>query len=187
MAKKQQIQSYKQYLPINEKMRKWGEETVELIRRNFETQKVHPKGEVYPGFDEKNKRADWGWRSTGAGYDSIQFELLKAAEGDLLKLQALEAAIRYRHYLNFVDLGVLKGVKAKDVQRSAPLDYRQRYIKEWNPSKGQTHRPIISAEIRHQVRRLSKYLSHRYANEVQVFMWEQFEGMDASIMGGSND
>lgn len=187
MAKKQQIQSYKQYLPINEKMRKWGEETVDLIQRNFKTQHVFPAAEVYPGFFAKNERADWGWRSTGEGYDSIQFELLKAAEGDLLKLQTLEAVIRYRSYLNFVDLGVGKGRPARKVQRSAPLDYKQRYINQWIPRKGQTHRPIISAEIRHQVRRLSKYLSHRYANEVQVFMWEQFEGMEASIMGGSND
>ena len=182
MAKKQQIQSYKQYLPIDEKMRKWGEETVELIRKNFETQKVFPKGEIYPGFFKDNERADWRWRSTGAGYESIQFELLKASEGDLLKLQALEAAIRYRQYLNFVDLGVMKGVKAGDVERTKPLDHKQRYIKEWSPNKGQTHRPIVSAEIRHQVRRLSKYLSHRYANDIQVFMWEQFEGMEANIM-----
>lgn len=182
MAKMQQIQSYKQYLPIDEKMRKWGEETVDLIRRNFETQKVFPRGEVYPGFFSDNERADWRWRSTGEGYDSIQFELLKASEGDLLKLQVLEAVIRYRSYLNFVDLGVGKGRPAGKVQRAAPLDHKQRYIKEWVPSKGQTHRPIVSAEIRHQVRRLSKYLSHRYANEIQVFMWEQFEGMEANIM-----
>ena len=59
MAKRvNKIKGYTEDLPIDEKMQKWGEDTISLIRKNFKTQKIFPEGEIYPGwFAENEKRA----------------------------------------------------------------------------------------------------------------------------------
>lgn len=171
MAKRvQKIKGYTDYLPIDEKMKKWGEETIFLIKKNFKTQKIFPEGEIYTGwFAENEKRkGKSSWHSTGAGYDSLYFELLDASQGDLYHLEVLDAIFRYRSYLDFVDLGVGKNRPAGKVQRSAPAEYDKQYFNMWAPQTGDTHRPAISPEIRHQTRRLSRYLGHRYMDEIEM-------------------
>lgn len=177
------IEQFHEYLPIDEKMMKWGWETIECIRKNFKTQKIFPAGEVHPGwFAENERRAGTNaWHSTGAGYDSLYFELLSASEGDIFKLDVLEAMFRYRQYLDYVDLGVAKGRKHDRVQRSNPAEHDKLYVSHWSPSTGDTHRPAISPEIRHQVRRLSKYLGHRYDNEIQAYMVKTLADLDITF------
>ena len=184
MAKRvQKIKGYTDYLPIDEKMLKWGQETVDLIRKNFATQKIFPAGEIYPGwFEENEKRAGTSsWHSTGAGYDSIQFQLLAAADNDLLKLRTLDAIFRYRQYLDYVDLGVGKNRPAGKVQRSREVEHDRQYFNMWAPSSGDTHRPATGPEIRHQVRRLSKYLGHRYADEIEMNILYTLDNLEITL------
>lgn len=171
MAKRvNKIKGYTEYLPINEKVKKWGEETIFLIRKNFKTQKIFPEGEVYPGwFAENERRAGKNsWHSTGAGFDSLYFELMKAAEDDIFHFRVLEAIFRYHQYLDYVDLGVGKNRPAEKVQRSSPAEHDKQYFNMWSPQTGDTHRPAISPEIRHQTHRLSKYLGYRYVDEIEM-------------------
>lgn len=170
------------YLPINEKMIRWGWETVENIRKNFKTQRIFPAAEVYPGWFEKNAKAPEGsWKSTGAGYDSIYFELLNAAQDDLFKLQVLEAVFRYRQYLDFVDLGVGKNRDYTKVQRSEAVRVDQQYFNHWSPKDGDTHRPAIGPEIRYQTRRLQRYLGNRYVNEIEFKVVKSIEALELDI------
>ena len=134
MAKRvQKIKGYTEYLPINEKVQKWGEETISLIRKNFKTQKIFPEGEIYAGwFAENEKRAGKNsWHSTGAGFDSLYFELIKAAEDDIFHFRVLEAIFRYHQYLDYVDLGVGKNRPAEKVQRGRPAEHDKQYFKSF--------------------------------------------------------
>lgn len=184
MAKRiNKIKGYTEYLPIDEKMVKWGWETVDAIKKNFKTQKIFPEGEIYPGwFAENEKRAGSNsWHSTGAGYDSLYFELLNASEGDLFRLRTLDAIFRYRQYLDFVDLGVGKNRPAGKVQRGSPSEHDKQYFNMWTPSTGDTHRPAISPEIRHQVRRLHRYLGHRYADEIEMKILYTLDNLEITL------
>ena len=182
-ARVPKIRDFPDYLPIDEKMKKWGTETIDIIRKNFKTQKIFPEGEIYPGwFAENEKRQGTNsWYSTGAGYDSLYFELLNASEGDLFHLKTLDAIFRYRKYLDFVDLGVGKGRKAGDVQRSRDAEHDKQYFNMWSPKTGDTHRPAISPEIRHQVRRLSRYLGYRYVDEIDMKILYTFQDLELVI------
>lgn len=182
-ARVPKIRDYPDYLPIDEKMKKWGTETIDIIRKNFKTQKIFPEGEIYPGwFAENEKRQGTNsWHSTGAGYDSLYFELLNASEGDLFHLKTLDAIFRYRKYLDFVDLGVGNGRKAGDVQRSRDAEHDKQYFNMWSPQIGDTHRPAISPEIRHQVRRLSRYLGYRYVDEIDMKILYTFQDLELVI------
>ena len=170
------------YLPIDEKMVRWGWETIENIRKNFKTQRIFPAGEVYPGWFRKNDMAPEGsWKSTGAGYDSLYFELLNASQGDLFKLEVLEAVFRYRQYLDFVDLGVGKNRDHTKVIRSEAAEVDKQYFAHWSPKTGDTHRPAIGPEIRYQTRRLQRYLGNRYVNEIEFQVVKTIEAIELGI------
>lgn len=183
MAKIAKIKDFPNYLPIDQKLVNWGWETIDIIRKNFKVKKIFPEGEIYPGwFAENEKRQGTNsWYSTGEGFDSLYFQLLNVSEMDIFRLKTLDMIFRYRKYLDFVDLGVGKGRKAGDVQRSRAAEHDKQYFNMWNPKTGDTHRPAISPEIRHQVRRLSRYLGYRYVDEIDMKILTTFENLELEI------
>lgn len=173
---------YAKPLPLDEKLHYWATDTIEAIRKNFATQGIFPVGEPYQGYKEKNSRTrNDSWRSTGAGYDSFYFHVLSAAQNQDMVPVEVGVKVLYNYYLKFVDMGVMKGLKADQVQRSSAAHFDQRYFDTWSPKTGDTMRPAISMELDHQSRRLGWYLTKRYEQEAQMIVLNNFGNIEIKL------
>ena len=173
---------YAEPLPIDEKVHLWAMDTIEAIRKNFSTQGIFPAGEPYSGYKESNsKNQGTRWKSTGAGFDSFYFHVLQASENQNMVPVDVGVKILYNYYLKFVDLGVMKGLKADQVQRSRTAQHDQRYFNEWSPSTGDTMRPAISMEIDYQSARLARYLTRRYEHDAQMVILNAVDGLEIKL------
>lgn len=181
--KKKLGNQYAELLPISEKLHYWATDTIEAIRKNFTTQGIFPVSEPYSGYKEKNaKEARIGRRhSTGAGYDSFYFHILSASQNQDMVPQDVAVKILYNYYLRFVDMGVMNGLPADRVKKSASAHFDQRYFEIWDPKSGDTMRPAISMEIDHQSRRLGWYLAKQYEAEAQMIVMNNVGSLEIEI------
>lgn len=154
-------------LTLDQKLNLFASDTIEALRKNFNTQAIFPF-EVYPGYKAKNSKAKKGsWKSTGAAYDSFYFQVKDATETNV------RMDFFYNYYLNYVDMGVGAGRKAGDVERDNTASVDLRYTK-WNPKQGKTHRPAISMEFRHLAGRLAMYFKNKYQRDAEFTILNAF-------------
>ena len=152
-------------------------QTLAQLQNNLMTQRVWPH-EVYPGYsvDNERRRMHGGWFSTGQGAKSFEGEVIEAGEDGIVTL-----AFRYNDYLQYVDIGVGAGRSAEDVERGKKANYRRRYVGQWTPSKGATHRPALAMEFRHLQSRLEEYVQSFYCSTIEFKMLETFDGLTVYV------
>lgn len=136
----------------------WAENMLQRIRFNFIKQYVWPYGEPGPYVGYKNKPKSK--KSTGAGLKSLYAAVYAGANGDTEKISFF-----FNYYLYFVDMGVGAGQTIHEVDRSANARYNRRY-KKWKGEGDRQSRPIISMELRHQIRRLDTLISAYYGDAI---------------------
>ena len=141
-------------IEIDKKLDLWCEDVYKSIRKNFEVQHIYPT-EVYPGYNEKNAKSG-GWKSTGAAYDKIYWNVFTAANGDSARIDYF-----FKYYLYFVDMGVGKGHKLSQVDNASPASNQVRY-KNWSGPGDRQSRPVVSMEFNYQISRLFRYVVAKY-------------------------
>lgn len=172
----------KALLPLRYVVGMFKEQTLKQLVSNMQTQRIFPY-EVYPGYIEENeyrrqqaeRAAAAGkqgpWFSTGEGIKSFEGEVIEADENTGM----VTLSFKYNDYMQYVDIGVLQGVKADDVNRSKKIQFKQRYISKWAPRSGSSHRSIIQPEINHLKTRLEGYLQQHYDAKIDFQIKETFE------------
>lgn len=155
-----------------------AKDTVGHIEKAFEKQMVYPYGEVYPGwFAENARRAaqqTGAWYSTGDAAKSFYWQM-RYYDGidDFPSEVVLDFFFNY--YISFVDYGVGQGRPLNKVQRGEAAVRGQRYVDEWKPKLGKTHRPIFRKEMRLLKRRGASWLTTWSG---RLFMGYVFRGME---------
>lgn len=163
------------------KLKEWEEDTINALRHNIATQHVWPSL-VYPRYDEINdiRRRYGSWYSTGNSLETIRSVIKNS------NISAFEDAridFFFNEYLRYVDIGVGKGRKAEDIDRTRKARYKSRYAKKWDPKKGNTHRPSFMMEFRHLQRRMGFYLLNRFGYEGEAYLMSGFEDLIARAEG----
>lgn len=150
--------------PIKKAVSTFHRQTLESLLEGARTQHVFPT-EIYPGFrkvnEERKRKAhgdhNKGWFASGEGANSFEGRIVSDDSAGNVTLQYL-----YRAYMKFVDIGVMAGVKAGDVERSKKAKYDKRYISAWSPFTSYSHRPNIQRTLAHTETRLGTYLRDFY-------------------------
>lgn len=161
-----------------EKMRLMAQDTMGHVEKAFEKQTVFPYAEVYPGwFAENAKRQQQQrgeWYSTGDAARTAYWQM-RYFEGkdDFPSEVILEYFFNY--YISFVDYGVGQNRPLSKVKRGAEAVRNQRYIDQWVPKEGKTHRPIFRKEMRLLKRRGGNWLTTWSG---RLFMGYMFRGME---------
>ena len=162
-------------LNLRETLQKWEEDTINTLRHNIVTQHVWPSL-VYPRYDEINdiRRRYGSWYSTGNALETLR----SVIKGDTIsEISDARIDFFFNEYLRYVDIGVGKGRKAEDIDRTRKARYRSRYARKWDPKKGNTHRPSFMMEFRHLQRRMGWYLMTRFQYEGSAYLMSGFEDM----------
>lgn len=163
----------KALMPLRYVAQTFLDQTIEQIERNLETQHVWPT-EIYPNFHSINeiRKRHKQWYATGEGAKSFEGTLVEADE----ETGIVTMAVRYNDYMQYVDIGVMAGIKSGDVERTKKVKYKSRYT-PWFPGAGKSHRPAIMPELRHLASRLSDYTADFYGNKFEFDCYETFEGL----------
>ena len=159
-----------------EKMKLMAMDTRGHVEKNFGTQMVYPYGEVYPGwFAENARRAAKGWsHSTGESAKNFYWQMRYTnGKDDFPAEVSLEYFFNY--HISFVDYGVGGGRPLSKVDRAEDARRKQRYVSEWLPKQGKTHRPIFRKDMRHLSRRGAMWLTTWSG---RLFFGYVFKGLD---------
>lgn len=149
----------KALLPLRYVANMFKEQTLKQLVANMQTQRIWPY-EVYPGYKEENeyRRQHGGWYSNGDGIKSFEGEVIEADEDTGM----VTMAFKFNDYMQYVDIGVMQGVKSDDVNRSKKIQFKQRYINRWAPRAGSSHRSIMQPEFNHLLTRIEGYVQRYY-------------------------
>lgn len=115
---------------------------------------------------QENPSVDY-WFSTGASRDETRVEVsnLKADPNHLL----IEGEVRYRTTMQmyYVETGVgangrneVRGRRGIKVDRDDPFSWRYRYVNDWVPHLGHTHRPSVRQQVYYMTKRM-KWLAKK--------------------------
>ena len=132
---------------------------------NFMTQGISP-------YTNRDISSNHG---SGSGLNTLQSRLVSCDSAG-----NVTAVYQYVSYLRYVDIGVMKGVKAGEVNKQRNARFKARYVRMWDPESGDTHRPAIMIELRHFQTRLRKYLVDFYGWEGGVRLVQTLD--DARII-----
>lgn len=138
---------------------RWANNMIQQLQGNFETQRVWPGG--FPGPYIGYRNTPGAKKSTGEGYRRMYAKVFNGANGDTKKISFF-----FNYYLYFVDMGVGAGHPIEDVERSKDARFDQLY-EDWKYQGDRQSRPIISMEVRHQLRRLEVLVSSFYQEFVE--------------------
>ena len=171
-------------LPLRYVANMFKEQTLKQLIANMQTQRVFPY-EIYPGFHTENEyrrqRAhddhSKGWFADGEGVRSFEGEVYEADETTGM----VTMGFRFNDYMQYVDIGVMSGVKAEDVDRAKNVRFKARYINKWQPRSGKSHRPGIRPELNHLLTRLEGYVQSYYDAKLDFKILETFEGQPWSF------
>lgn len=168
----------KALLPLRYVANMFKEQTLQQLQANIQTQRIFPY-EVYPGYMEENeyRRQHESWYSTGEGAKSFEGEVIQADENTGM----VTMAFRFNDYMQYVDIGVMQGVKADDVNRSKKIQFKNRYISKWAPRKGSSHRSIIQPELNHLLTRIEGYVQRYYDAKLDFRIMETLTDQPWSI------
>lgn len=157
--------------PINEVVGDWMRQAEDELRSNFQTQRIYPT-EIYQGWLEENRRRkEYAkthpnkdvWYSTGKGVASIEARVIKASGPS-----DVTVGISHLAHMQFADMGVGIWGAYEDIQRTRKARPNTRYISNWVPSMGETHRPGIMFKARSIQRRMENYLMNFYGLELEA-------------------
>lgn len=159
-------------LPLRYVANMFKEQTLHQLEANMQTQRVFPY-EVYPGYIEENeyRRQHGMWYSTGEGVKSFEGDVIEADE----QTGMVTMAFRFNDYMQYVDIGVMQGIKAEDVSRSKKAQFKSRYVSRWQPHSGGSHRPGIQPELNHLLTRIEGYVQRYYDAKLDFQIKETLE------------
>lgn len=162
------------------KMKYMADDTRKHIERSFQTQRVFPLGEVYPGWFAENEARKsgrkGGWYSTGAAANTFYWQMRYTPSQIDDWPSEIEIDYYFNDYLGYVDYGVGKGRKVREIDRSHASHRKERYY-EWNPKMKKTSRPIIRREMRYLSRRASLWLTAWSGRLFDGFVFRGIEGI----------
>ena len=169
----------KALLPLRYVANMFKEQTLAQLQANMQTQRVFPY-EVYPGYIEENeyRRQHGGWYATGEGIKSFEGDVIEADE----KTGNVTMVFKYNDYMQYVDIGVMQGVKSDDVSRSKKAQFKNRYINRWKPSAGSSHRPGMQPEFNHLLTRIEGYVQRYYDAKLDFQIKETLESQPWSFI-----
>ena len=169
----------KALLPLRYVVDMFKDQTLAQLKANMQTQRVWPN-EIYPGFHTVNEyRRQRGQRyATGDGVKSFEGEVYEADENTGM----VTMGFRFSAYMQYVDIGVMRGIHAEDVDRAKNVRFKQRYVSKWNPKGGSSHRPGIRPELNHLLTRLEGYVQMYYDAKLDFKIQETFEGQPWSFL-----
>lgn len=161
----------KLFQPVQRKeyvLNKMAQNTMQFLAKEFNVQRIYPK-EVYGGWLQENRRrkaanGKLGWFSTGEGVNSFGYRVISTDKEETI-------AFTYNDYMMFADLGVGKGRKKEDVDRTKKAKFGQRYIQLWDPPHGKTHRPNMAMQWYSLRGRMEAYLQDFYGREIQASIY----------------
>ena len=141
----------------------WAENLKKRLQRNFETQHVWPRGYPGPYIGYRNTPAAKRHlkRNPRRSINSLYADIYNGAGGDTEKIEFF-----FDNYLRFVDMGVGYDQKIEAVDNSSPANWRSLY-KTWDGQGDRQSRPILSMEVRHQLRRLQTLVSSFYGEYIE--------------------
>ena len=185
MADKGYGREGKALLPLRYVVDMFKDQTLAQLKANMQTQRVFPY-EIYPGFHTVNEyrrqraggKHENGWWADGEGVRSFEGEVYEADEATGM----VTMGFRFNDYMQYVDIGVMAGVKAENVDRSKNVKFKQRYIGRWAPFAGKSHRPGIRPELNHLLTRLEGYVQRYYDAKLDFKIQETFEGQPWSFL-----
>lgn len=169
------MEEEKKIIPVNRKLAFIVSDTLRAIRSNFDTQNIYPY-EVYPGYREKNAKADKGsWKSTGRAYRTLRGRILSD------KIDDIHLDFTYMYYMRFVDMGVGKNRPLDKVSTQLDARHDVRYVTRWDPGAGFTHRPSLRMEFKYQARRLENYWYNQYDMAIRAVVLGTLDGLEINI------
>lgn len=178
----------KALLPLRYVANMFKEQTLKQLVANMQTQRIWPY-EVYPGYKEENEyrrqqaERAWlngkqgPWFSTGEGIKSFEGEVIEANEDSGM----VTMVFKYNEYMQYVDIGVMQGVHAEDVNRSKKIQFKNRYISRWAPRAGSSHRSIMQPEFNHLLTRIEGYVQRYYDAKLDFEIKETLEDQPWTI------
>lgn len=109
---------------------------------------------------KQNPSADY-WYSTGASYNALAVEAVNAFSEQKEFIISGEVRFRTTMQMAYAEAGVgatgrrhKRGGGDIRVQRSIPYKAQNRYIGEWEPMQGRTHRPSVRQQVNYMRRRM---------------------------------
>lgn len=167
----------KALLPLRYVAKFFMDQTLDQLEINMNTQHVWPMA-PYPTYPEVNeyRRQHGGWYSTGQGVKSFEGTLYEADE----ETGTVTMGFKFNDYMQYVDIGVMRGVKSEDVERAKKVRFQSRYT-AWRPRAGKSHRPGIQPEINHTLTRLENYVQMYYDAKIAFKVIDTIEGHPLKI------
>lgn len=175
------VKIYKSPKPISEVIGEWMRQVDSEIKANFQTQKIYP-AEIYQGWLKENERrkryarrhpkADV-WYSTGDGSKSIEARVINASSPSNVTV-----GISHVAHMMFADMGVGIWGNYDDIKRQKRARPNKRYLSNWVPSQGETHRPGIMFKARSIQRRMENYMMNFYGLELEARFLQATTHMD---------
>lgn len=168
-------------------MRRWVNESREQLHDAMKEQHVYPYEEVWPGWKKENKRREKSgnpnaWYSTGKTAQVTNVVLTNDSMTD--------AVIEFRSTMGlwYSEMGVglngrthvrgkrsSGGRKRIKVQRDQKItNAKQRYVSQWIPKQGHTHRPTLRREMNLLKRRLGWAAIQMHRQKFTWFIAYQF-------------
>ena len=172
-----------------EKMKYMVGDTRDHILNAFEAQGIYPYGEVYPGWFRENELRKAGkhrgWYSTGRAASDMRFSLRFGGNSSDQFPATTLINFTAPYELGYVDYGVGKGRKVREIDRQHPAVRGQRYY-EWNVKAKKTHRPVYRKEMRHLARRAERYMTTFSGRLYEAYVLKGLDDM-VKYSGTKND
>lgn len=167
----------KALLPLRYVAKFFMQQTLDQLEVNMMTQHVWPRA-PYSAYPEVNeyRRQHGSWYSTGEGIKSFEGTLYEADE----KTGMVTMGFKFNDYMQYVDIGVMAGHKADDIDRSRNVRFKNRYT-QWKPQANKSHRPFWQPEIYHTLTRIESYVQRYYDAKLDFEVVETIEGHPLQI------
>lgn len=130
----------------------------------------------------RNPSADY-WYSTGASFDSLAVDAKNFKEDEEFLVSGT-VIFRSTMQLAYAEAGVgangsrtVRGRGGIKVQRSIPYHAQERYIGEWTPKEGRTHRPSVRQQVNYLRRRMVWLADKRFQFKLNTWLVMTLENL----------
>ena len=179
---------------IDNVLKRWAKQSGEQLRDSYKMQRIYPVGEVWPGWFEQNRKnarstRNGAWVSTGHSYevaDDVQTSGYWLDEVEIkwhTTLGALYAEAGAGLTGNKYTRGrrSRRGRKRIKIQRKDNYSHSRRYVDEWVPMAGRTHRPATRQQINLFRRRLEWLAKRTYLYNAATWLAYEIESALSEI------
>lgn len=159
-------------MSVSKTMSLFKEQTLMDLQVAMKTQRIWPTP-PYAQYPSVNawRRAHGMSYSTGEAANSFRATITNPDD-----MERVEFRFSQMEYLRYVDLGVGRGVKAEDVDRTKDAYYSRRYVTSWRRKAGdnasKSHRPAFLMSYRHLATRLGNFGQSWYGEEMVFHVLE---------------